>query len=62
MKKTIRNTALILGGLALALSLVIMPRVSGEGQGSWGMEEYKPFGTGEGQGSWGMETPTNFNL
>jgi len=60
MKKTKRNALLILGGVALALSLVIMPMSSGEGQGSWGMNNYKL--RGEGQGSWGMELPTYFNL
>jgi|GEM_PF-5967931 len=61
MKKTTKKTILILGGMALVLSLIIMPMAKGEGQGSWGMEDYRPFGTGEGQGSWGMELPTYFN-
>ena len=39
MKKTIRNTTLILGGLALALSIIVMPMVTGEGKPGWGTND-----------------------
>lgn len=37
MKKTIRNTALILGGLALALTITVMS--TGEGKPGWGTND-----------------------
>lgn len=38
MRKTTKKTILILGGVALALSIIIMPMGLEDGKPGWGME------------------------